>query len=150
MLGVSDSNSNRISRRGFLAAGAAIGGAVIWAPSLAFGQTVLEDIRALKIRVKDAQLFPNLEKNLLDELNSAIAGVKSENTEQACGAMSNFISDVQEFRGSMGLGQGEADTFTFKAQKIMAKIPCGPTGTTGETGSTGPTGPTGPSGPTGA
>ena len=134
-----DGARDGISRRSFIAGGAALGGAIVWSPNFAFarrGGDPLADLRALRNEIRDANLGAALERRLNVRIGRAQEAIRNENIPAACGHLERLKEFLDRKRGINGLKGSEATKWINDASAVQEEIGCngGPTGPTGPTG----------------
>ena len=143
-----------ISRRRFIATGAAFGGAVVWSPSFVFagvGGGPASDMRALRDEFREEQLGKALKRRLNVRMSRAQQALKNDNVPACCAHLERLQEFLDRKRGVNGLSNGQAQEWIDDIEGIQEELECngGPTGPSGPTGSTGPTGATGATGDNG-
>jgi hypothetical protein len=154
-----------LTRRRLIKSGVALGGAVIWSPAYAFGESrgTIERIRNLRKAILEADLSNSLERALLVRLARAAKAIQLGAYDDAGDELEQLIFQIQGNAGAHGLDRSTGAELIRKARRIRSALPAGngpegpagPPGETGPSGSTGATGPgstgsTGPGGPTGS
>jgi hypothetical protein len=135
------SNDSRLSRRKFLAAGAAFGGAIVWSPS-AFSKpfetaaaTPKKKIKKLRKQVDASHISGDYKHTLTGYLDNAIADIDNSDPAGACQELQNFINFLQDHSSS--ISDPPRKDWIQAAKKIRQMLGCGATGPTGPTGPTG-------------
>jgi hypothetical protein len=124
----------RLSRRRFLAGGAAFGGAIVWTPA-AFGRLAkplapssgnpCDDIRVLRADVEKSNVKRRLKNRLLSILGDAAEQCVAHHNAKACKKLSRFEAVTsQETTQPGGPSGSQASNWIERSEKIKAELGC--------------------------
>ena len=128
----SGQEQGKVSRRRFLATGAAFGGAVVWTPA-AFGRLAKpsvaagnpgDAIRALRAKVENSGVKPTrFRMRLLRILGDAVDFFEDGKINKCCKKLSQFEEVVAGHAGAE-IPAGTAASWIEEAEMIKAKLGC--------------------------